>query len=85
MPNYDYRCDACGHKLEVFQKITEDHLKTCPQCGKDTLSRGPGGGIGLSFSGTGWYKTDYASEPKAEGGSKGQCCPCGKNKGSCSS
>ena len=87
MPTYDYRCTNCQHSLEAFQKITEEPLKECPKCGKSTLSRGPGGGIGLSFVGQGWYKTDYAASPKdtPSNTNSGQCCPCGKNSGSCSS
>ena len=79
MPTYDYRCTECGHKLEAFQKMSDKTLTTCPVCAKETLRRGPGGGIGLSFTGTGFYKTDYAPSKEA-----GSCCPCGKNQGSCS-
>jgi putative FmdB family regulatory protein len=84
MPTYGYKCTNCGKELEVSQKITEEHLKQCPSCGKDTLLRGPGGGIGLSFTGSGFYINDYGPGKKStEGG--GGCCPCGKNKGSCDS
>jgi putative FmdB family regulatory protein len=87
MPTYDYHCENCGHQLEAFQKITDEPLKECPHCHKNTLRRGPGGGIGLSFTGTGWYKTDYANPQSPKGSSsdtspKKECCPCGK--GSCS-
>lgn len=68
MPTYDYTCKACGHKLEAFQKITDSPLTKCPSCGKDTLIRGVGGGIGLSFTGDGFYKTMYG--PKNPGESK---------------
>lgn len=81
MPTYEYRCENCLQKVEIFQKITEEAIKKCPHCGESALVRGPGGGIGLSFSGSGWYKTDYASSPPKEGG----CCPCGKNPTSCPS
>ena len=91
MPTYEYQCKNCQHRLEIIQKITESPLKDCPQCGKPTLQRGPGGGIGISFVGSGWYKTDYAttqgkeeSAQKAEQ-TKSSCCPCGKNSNSCSS
>ena len=86
MPTYDYHCSKCKHKMEAFQKITDEPLKKCPNCNEEALLRGPGGGIGLSFTGTGWYKTDYASpkqQPDATPPSKGSCCPCGK-KESCS-
>ncbi|MCB1112643.1 MAG: zinc ribbon domain-containing protein [Chlamydiales bacterium] len=77
MPTYAYHCTNCQEETEAFQKITDAPLKKCPQCGKETLQRGPGGGIGLTFKGTGFYITDYGN--KKEG-----CCPCGKDKGTCS-
>lgn len=82
MPTYEYRCQNCLHTMEVFQKITEDTLKKCPLCQENTLTRGPGGGLGFSLVGSGWYKTDYASPPKSSSESSA-CCPCGKNVASC--
>ncbi len=81
MPNYDYRCTSCGKMSEAFQKITDEPLVTCPNCQSNTLQRGPGGGIGLVFSGSGFYSTDYnpstkpldEPSPKKPGGS----CSCG--------
>lgn len=85
MPTYEYYCSNCAKKLEIFQKITDEPLKQCPECGKQSLSRGPGGGIGLQFKGSGFYITDYGprkkdSEPGSSCKSKpeGGCCPCGK-------
>ncbi len=73
MPTYEYRCTECGHEMEAFQKMTDAHLMKCPKCSKETLRRGPGGGIGLSFKGPGFYVNDYGhAEPPA--------CPCGKGK-----
>lgn len=90
MPTYDYHCEECSHRLEAFQKITDEALKKCPACQKESLKRGPGGGVGLSFKGSGFYINDYApsssdSPPSSAEGTKKACCPCGKNKGSCSS
>lgn len=85
MPNYDYFCSDCGEQLEVFQKITEPALTTCPKCQKETLVRKPGGGIGLAFSGDGFYATMYGDKKAPQENGGGGCCPCGKNKGSCSS
>lgn len=87
MPTYDYTCSGCGHKMEAFQKITEAPLKTCPACHQDKLIRGPGGGIGLSITGDGFYKTMYGPKDTGESppATGGGCCPCGKNKNSCSS
>lgn len=88
MPTYEYQCKTCGKHLERLQKITDEPLKDCPFCSaKGSLQRGFGGGIGLSFQGSGFYATDYAnpSPPKSEEAPKKECCPCGKNKGSCGS
>ena len=75
MPTYDYRCLACEHKMEAFQKITDPCLTICPACQKNELRRGPGGGIGLSFAGAGFYINDY----KTESVPKKECCPCDKS------
>ena len=91
MPTYEYRCTNCEHRMEAFHKITDKPLQDCPKCHQASLTRGPGGGIGLSFVGTGWYKTDYSgtsskdtvAPPSAESKPKEPCCPCGKSKGSC--
>lgn len=81
MPTYDYICKNCGHQIEVRQKITDQPLESCVECQQDTLQRGPGGGIGLSFRGSGFYVTDYK---EGNEGSSGACCPCGKDSSSCS-
>jgi putative FmdB family regulatory protein len=62
MPTYDYECDACGHKLEVFQSITAEPLTKCPECNKKKLRRLLGTGAALMFKGSGFYTTDYRSE-----------------------
>ena len=62
MPTYDYKCNNCGEELEHFQHITEDPLKKCPKCGKNTVKRLIGGGAELIFKGTGFYITDYKNK-----------------------
>ena len=62
MPTYDYECDACGHKLEMFQSITESPKRKCPQCGRLKLRRLFGIGAAVMFKGSGFYQTDYRSE-----------------------
>ncbi|KIC74314.1 hypothetical protein DB44_AL00080 [Candidatus Protochlamydia amoebophila] len=79
MPHYDYCCTSCGYQEEVFQKISEEPLKTCPSCRQNNFQRQPGGGVGLHFKGTGFYITDYPASSPSD-----QSCPCGKNS-SCSS
>jgi putative FmdB family regulatory protein len=56
MPTYEYRCKSCGEHLEVVQSFTDDPLTECPSCGGDL--RKVFGSIGISFKGSGFYKTD---------------------------
>ena len=62
MPTYDYVCDACDHKFELFQSITAEAEKKCPQCRKRKLRRLIGSGAAIVFKGSGFYQTDYRSE-----------------------
>ena len=39
MPFYEYACQACGHRLEVMQKMSDEPLKECPQCHKAELKK----------------------------------------------
>lgn len=74
MPTYDYSCEACGHELEAFQKIHDEPLQTCPECTKQTLKRGVGGGSAtFRFVGEGFYINDYKDSVggSPEGGNKG--------------
>lgn len=81
MPTYDYVCDGCGHAYELFQSMTDNVKRTCPECGKKKLRRLIGAGGAIVFKGSGFYKTDYRSESykkgaaadsggKSEGGTK---------------
>ncbi|MGE0606087.1 MAG: FmdB family zinc ribbon protein [Pirellulales bacterium] len=62
MPTYDYQCDACDHKFELFQGINDPLKKKCPECGKNKLRRLFGTGAAIVFKGSGFYQTDYRSE-----------------------
>jgi putative FmdB family regulatory protein len=62
MPTYDYECDSCGHKAEVFQAMSADPLKKCPECKKPKYRRLFGAGAAIMFKGSGFYQTDYRSE-----------------------
>lgn len=59
MPLYEYQCSNCGNMLEELQKMSDEPLKKCPECGKNTLKRLIGTGAGLIFKGSGFYLTDY--------------------------
>jgi putative FmdB family regulatory protein len=60
MPTYEYRCSK-GHHFELFQRISEQPVKSCPECGADA-ERLLSSGAGLIFKGSGFYITDYRSD-----------------------
>lgn len=62
MPTYDYECDACQHKFEIFQNMSDELLTKCPKCKKKKLRRLFGAGAAIMFKGSGFYQTDYRSE-----------------------
>jgi putative FmdB family regulatory protein len=64
MPIYEYRCSACGSEKEYLQKLTDAHMKTCPACGQDTLSKLISA-AGFHLKGSGWYATDFKGGSKA--------------------
>ena len=64
MPTYEYRCKDCGHELEVVQSFTDDPLTECPVCQGELKKVFPA--VGISFKGSGFYKTD------ARAGAKGR-------------
>ena len=60
MPIYEYVCGACGHEMEVLQKISDAPLRKCPECGKASLRKlisAPS----FRLKGGGWYETDFKS------------------------
>ncbi|NOX52316.1 MAG: zinc ribbon domain-containing protein [Gammaproteobacteria bacterium] len=63
MPIYEYRCDNCDHELEAMQKLSEDKLVDCPECGKDSLIKKISA-AGFRLKGSGWYETDFKSGNK---------------------
>ncbi|MDP4200791.1 MAG: zinc ribbon domain-containing protein [Bacteroidota bacterium] len=66
MPTYEYRCQACGQRLEADQRMSDPPLVLCPNCGKEQLTRIVSGGAGVIYRGEGWYVTDYSK--KSSGG-----------------
>ncbi len=64
MPTYEYTCKACGHHLEVFQKMSDQPLTTCPHCNKPDLQKIISG-VGFQLKGEGWYVTDFKNPNKS--------------------
>ena len=75
MPTYDYECQKCGNRFEIFQSMNDPKLTECRdgECG-GSVKRLLGTGGGIIFKGAGFYQTDYRSSSyqasaKAENGS----------------
>ena len=73
MPLREYQCDACGHRFEVIQRMSDPPLELCPKCGE--ILRKLQAAPAFHLKGSGWYATDYAkkdqSSAKSEDESKG--------------
>jgi len=87
MPIYEYECNDCGHKLEAIQKLSDDPLKDCPDCGQGSLKKLISA-AGFRLKGSGWYETDFKSGNKknvagsaADSGSKSAAAGCGTGCG----
>ena len=61
MPIYEYKCKACEHKFDKLQKISDDPLVDCPDCGKPELVKLVSA-AGFRLKGTGWYETDFKNK-----------------------
>lgn len=58
MPIYDFLCTECGCKQELMRRISAPSQETCPQCGKETLTKQVSA-PSFQLSGSGWYATDF--------------------------
>ena len=63
MPIYEYQCAECGYQTEVLQKISDDPMKICPECGKPTMKKMVTAAA-FRLKGGGWYETDFKSGKK---------------------
>ncbi len=85
MPIYEYRCENCGHELEAMQKMADEPLKECPECGKPALKKLISA-AGFRLKGSGWYETDFKGGKKKNvaesGSSSGDKPAAGKGCGS---
>ena len=72
MPIYEYACKACGKAMEIRQKIADDPLQDCPECGQPALERLVSASS-FALKGSGWYADGYGGakpETKSAEGSK---------------
>jgi putative FmdB family regulatory protein len=67
MPIYEYKCEN-GHVFDVMQKLSEDPLTTCVECGAPV--RKVLHPVGIAFKGSGFYSTDYSKKGPKETSTK---------------
>lgn len=58
MPIYAYRCEECGFAKDVLQKMSDDPLTVCLECGKSSFKKQVTA-AGFQLKGSGWYVTDF--------------------------
>lgn len=64
MPIYEYRCQKCGHQLEIMQKVSDPAPEKCPSCGADTSLERLMSRTSFQLKGGGWYSDLYGSTKK---------------------
>ena len=69
MPTYSYRCTECGHAFDIQQSFTDDSLTECPAC-RGAL-RKLFSAVGVTFKGSGFYRTDSRAASSKAGASSG--------------
>jgi putative FmdB family regulatory protein len=81
MPIYEYKCEN-GHVFDVMQKLSEDPLASCVECGAPV--RKVLHPVGISFKGSGFYSTDYSKQTPKETTQKDTSKSANGDKGSTS-
>jgi putative FmdB family regulatory protein len=68
MPIYEYKCDN-GHVFEVIQRMSDEPLTKCEECGAAAarVLTAPA----IHFKGSGFHNTDYGTRKGGNGGSEG--------------
>jgi len=82
VPIYEYKCDN-GHVFDVMQKMSEEPLTECVECGAPAhrVLTAPA----VHFKGSGFYNTDYGKRKGAGNGSGGGESSSSESKSSSSS
>ena len=65
MPTYAYACKQCGHRFDAVQSFADPALTECPECGGPL--RKEYGSIGVTFNGSGFYRTDSRAGTTSSG------------------
>jgi putative FmdB family regulatory protein len=66
MPIYEYKC-ANGHVFDVIQRMSDEALTECQECG--AAAERVLHPVAIHFKGSGFHNTDYKTKPTANGSS----------------
>jgi putative FmdB family regulatory protein len=61
MPIYAFRCEACGHRFDRLQKLSDPDPAECPECKAASVKRQVTAPA-FRLAGSGWYETDFKSD-----------------------
>ncbi len=61
MPIYGYLCKSCEHRFDVLQKMSDNPLVHCPDCGEPSLQKELSAPK-FRLKGSGWYETDFKKD-----------------------
>jgi putative FmdB family regulatory protein len=61
MPIYEFQCQACGHRFDRLQKMSDPDPETCPNCGEPRVGRMLSAPQ-FRLAGGGWYETDFKKD-----------------------
>ncbi|OPZ25248.1 MAG: Zinc ribbon domain protein [Lentisphaerae bacterium ADurb.BinA184] len=75
MPTYEYKCQDCGGRFDVFQSMSDRPLTHCRLCKTGRVKRLIGTGAGIIFKGSGFYCTDYRSDGYKSAASREKSSP----------
>jgi putative FmdB family regulatory protein len=79
VPIYEYKCDN-GHVFDVIQKMSDDALTECQECGAPAVRvLHP---VAVHFKGSGFYNTDYGKKKKGAAANGSSSESSGESKGS---
>jgi len=76
VPTYSYRCTECENAFDIHQAFTEDSLTVCPACGG--ALRKVFSAVGVTFNGSGFYRTDSRSGSSSSDSSAPAAAPAKK-------
>ncbi|HEX5762396.1 MAG TPA: FmdB family zinc ribbon protein [Solirubrobacterales bacterium] len=79
MPIYEYKCDN-GHVFDVIQKMSDESLDECQECGAP--ARRVLHPVAIHFKGSGFHNTDYKTKRSGNGASEEGSKGSGESKSS---